>query len=140
MCLEAVHWVARTKADVTDDEEIGYKVFVHDKQSGALVSPLYGYAVCTKEWSRSHCGWAWDDVLDRPRSSTLRDRLEANDDKRYPCGFHVFTTRAAANQYLSEGEEVVRRVRVRKIVARGTQKISHKKVYPCIIAQEMRLA
>ncbi|KKL53561.1 hypothetical protein LCGC14_2274210 [marine sediment metagenome] len=59
------------------------------------------------------------------------DKFSVNRKKSYPSGFHIFTTKAGAANYLPVNENIVQ-VRYRKIVACGIQRN-----YECIVAREM---
>jgi hypothetical protein len=141
MCLRRVEWAAQRQSDVTVDEEVGYKVFRVDGKSDdgevELVSPVMGMIIETGEWLKAHCGWS--DVLEQPRRATVRTAVLADDWKRYPCGFHVFTTKRGAMRFMEGApDEVIRKVVVRKVVARGWQDV-YERDYCCIVAQEMKV-
>lgn len=54
--------------------------------------------------------------------------------EKYPSGFHVLLTREAARNYTSK--KSVCKVKFRKVVAIGTQRVKGKEE-PCIIAKEI---
>lgn len=66
--------------------------------------------------------------------NSYNDTIDDDDNIQYPSGFHVLLTREAARNYTSK--KSVCKVKFRKVVAIGTQRVKGKEE-PCIIAKEI---
>jgi hypothetical protein len=134
MCLNTVH-----KVISAPKEGVGWKVFECDssgKTYFAIYQGLPNKIYPVGEWLKE---MDYRDPNDRRRKKIYIENMPA-----YPFGFHIFSTKQAAQTYLDLGlGGVIKKVKYRRVVATGTQTIFldglHSRHYKTIIAKEMMI-
>jgi len=118
MCLSKV---TSTKTKIKKDGTYytGYKV-VELSKTDKTFSTLYNDNKPFLKWLKNQSGY---------------NKIRAEDNKLYECGFHVWTSKKAAQRY-KESDEIICQVLFTKIIAEGIEDIDGK-MYCCIITDKI---